>query len=127
MKSLKLQLVRQIMATDDPDVLETIRQILEMGGEMQPQSSPEFPPQDAIADALGLSSSANLDGEAQDLQQSIDEIFSPKGWMKSEIGSRNWESRVKRRQFSFPISHFPFSITLLLSLWYEDLDYNSPR
>jgi hypothetical protein len=78
MKSLKLQLVRQIMATDDPEVLETIRQVLEIGSEMPQQSSPEFPPQDAIADALGLSSSANLDGEAQDLQQSIDDIFSPK-------------------------------------------------
>ncbi len=79
MKSLKLQLVRQIMATDDPEVLETIRQVLEMGGEVKPSSSPEFPPQDTIAAALGLSSSSNLDGDAQDLQQSIDEIFSPKG------------------------------------------------
>lgn len=79
MKSLKLQLVRQIMATDDPEVLETIRQVLEVADEVPQANSPEFPPPDAIATALGLSSSSNLDGDAQDLQQSIDEVFRPKG------------------------------------------------
>lgn len=79
MKSLKLRLVQQIMATNDPEVLETIRQILETEEMSPPTSSPELPKTDPLAHALGLGRTENnLDSDADDLQQSIDDIFNPK-------------------------------------------------
>ncbi|NET34116.1 MAG: hypothetical protein F6K19_19185 [Cyanothece sp. SIO1E1] len=82
MKSLKLRLVQQIMATNDPEVLETIRQILEVENlsPPPPSSSPELPKTDPLAHALGLRrTESSLDSDADDLQQSIDDIFNPKG------------------------------------------------
>ncbi len=80
MKSLKLRLVQQIMATNDPEVLETIRQILEVEDTSPPSSSPELPKTDPLAHALGLGRTENsLDSDANDLQQSIDDIFTPMG------------------------------------------------
>lgn len=79
MKSLKLSLVQKIMATNDPEILETIRQILEVE-HTSSSSSPEFPQTDPIAQAFGLGrSESDLDADAGDLQQSIDDIFNPKG------------------------------------------------
>ncbi|MBX2873441.1 MAG: hypothetical protein KTR30_15115 [Saprospiraceae bacterium] len=82
MKKLKLSLVQKIMATNDPEVLETIRQILEVGQESSSPTSAELPQTDPVAHALGLGrSESNLDlgSDADDLQQSIDDIFNPKG------------------------------------------------
>ncbi len=80
MKSLKLSLVQKIMATTDPEVLETIRQILEVEETSPPSISPELPKTDPLAHALGLGRTENsLDSDADDLQQSIDDIFNPKG------------------------------------------------
>lgn len=79
MKSLKLRLVQQIMATNDPEVLETIRQILEVEEVSPPTSSPELPKTDPLAHALGLGRTENtLNSDTDDLQQSIDDIFNPK-------------------------------------------------
>lgn len=80
MKSLKLSLVQKIMATNDPEVLETIRQILDSDHVPSSFSSPELPKTDPVAHALGLQSSeTNLDADSNDLQQSIDDIFNPTG------------------------------------------------
>lgn len=80
MKSLKLSLVQKIMATNDPEVLETIRQILEVAEPAPSTSSSELPKTDPVAHALGLQGSeTNLDADSNDLQQSIDDIFNPKG------------------------------------------------
>jgi len=70
------------MATNDPEVLETIRQILEVDQVSPSSSSPELPKTDPVAHALGLGrsdSNLELDSDTDDLQQSIDDIFTPKG------------------------------------------------
>lgn len=81
MKSLKLKLVQQIMATNDPEVLETIRQILAASESSAPtDNSVELPPRDPLAQALGLGrTESDPDLDTQDLQQSIDDIFNPTG------------------------------------------------
>lgn len=80
MKSLKLRLVQQIMATNDPELLETIRQILAVEKASPSTSSPELPKTDPLAQALGLGRpEKSLDADADDLQQSIDDIFNPTG------------------------------------------------
>lgn len=80
LKSLKLQLVRKIMVTNDLELLETMLQILDGVEPNPPKVSPEAPPQDLIAQALGLSAtSTQLNEDTKELQQSIDELFGPKG------------------------------------------------
>lgn len=64
------------MATNDPEVLETIRQILDVH---IPTSTPvDLPKSDPLAQALGLRpSESSLDEETRDLQQSLDDLFNP--------------------------------------------------
>ncbi|MEZ5043370.1 MAG: hypothetical protein R2828_25965 [Saprospiraceae bacterium] len=79
LKSLKLQLVRKIMLTNDRELLETIQQILEGIEPDIPKVSPAAPPQDLIAQALGLSTASySLEEDTKELQQSIDELLGPR-------------------------------------------------
>jgi hypothetical protein len=79
-KTLKLQLIQQILACDNIEVLETITQLLQVATE---QRIPAIPSSDkALHQALldepsKTSSSTSLwtDKAVNDLQQSIDEIF----------------------------------------------------
>lgn len=71
LRTLKLQLIRRILQTDDAQLLQTAAQLLEMDREEAPDtlSSPgstPFPPP---------AGDTPLDEDARELQDSIDEVF----------------------------------------------------
>jgi len=71
LKQFKLQLIQQIMQTDDHEILQTIHQILSLNEVETERPNPFFKEVPAITTAT------RLDETAQELQDSIDEIFNP--------------------------------------------------
>lgn len=76
LKNFKLQLINQIMQTDDLALLQTIQQILSLNGgndTIQQQMMPQQLPFESANIPMGK----KLDATAQELQDSIDEVFNP--------------------------------------------------
>ena len=72
-KQKKLAIIQQILQVEDPNVLDTIWQLLRLN-----ETSSHTPPkleQDPLLELLDGEKGNNLDEDAQDLQQSIDDIF----------------------------------------------------
>lgn len=64
LKTFKLKLVQEILRCEDPEVLRAVQQVLLLDrkrGETGPPSAP-------------------LTGDARELQQSLDDLFSGKAW-----------------------------------------------
>ena len=73
LKTIKLQIINQIMQTDDLELLQTIRQILSLNSSQGTiQGQPYIPFENPA-----LPKQEKLDEGAQELQDSIDEIFNP--------------------------------------------------
>ncbi len=76
LKNFKLQLINQIMQTDDLVLLQTIQQILSLN------NGKDATKQQIMSQQLPFESSSipvekELDAATQELQDSIDEIFNP--------------------------------------------------
>ncbi|MEM6378603.1 MAG: hypothetical protein AAF705_10325 [Bacteroidota bacterium] len=73
LKKFKLQLINQIMQTDDLELLQTIQQILRLNKSQELIQEQQLNP----FENKSLPKQEKLDEAAQELQDSIDEVFNP--------------------------------------------------
>lgn len=74
LKKIKLQLINQLMQTDDIELLQTIQQILSLNSS-NPNSEQQIISPNYPFKSPHVPSKNNLDEAAQELQDSIDEVF----------------------------------------------------
>lgn len=74
LKKIKLQLINQLMQTDDIALLQIIQQILSLNSS-NPNIEQEIMSGHKPFENPNISSKNNLDEAAQELQDSIDEVF----------------------------------------------------
>lgn len=76
LKKIKLQLINQLMQTDDIELLQTIQQILSLNSSNPNPEQQIMSPNDPF-EKPHIPSKNNLDEAAQEVQDSIDEVFNP--------------------------------------------------